>query len=82
MTAKGLSLLTGVIYADVTEKHTKSYIETYQENTNTGYKGMNVTVGGTMPSGSAQGDKVFILISFSGGNNTVFTAYEYEWHTS
>lgn len=66
---------------DVTEKHTRSYIESYKNDTNTGYKGMSVTVGGRMPTGYTDGDKVYILISFGGGNNTIATAYEYEWHS-
>jgi hypothetical protein len=32
-----------------------------------------------MPSGYANGDKVYILISMGGGNNLITTAYEYEW---
>ncbi len=67
---------------DITEKHTKSYISTYKNDTNTGYIGMSVTVGGNMPTGSADGDKVYIIVGMSGGNNSVETAYEYEWHTS
>lgn len=67
---------------DVTEKHTKSYIESYKNDTNTGYEGMSVTVGGYMPTGYADGDKVYILIGLGGGNNSVTTAYEYEWHTN
>jgi len=43
---------------------------------------MSVTVGGNMPTGSADGDKVYIIVGMSGGNNSVETAYEYEWHTS
>lgn len=66
---------------DITEKHTKSYIWTEKNDTNTGYTGMRVTVGGTMPAGSADGDKVYILVGFTGGNQTIATAYEYEWHT-
>ena len=66
---------------DITEKHTKSYIWTYKNDTNTGYTGMRVTVGGTMPAGSTEGDKVYILVGFTGGNQTIATAYEYEWHT-
>jgi len=67
---------------DVTEKHTKSYIESYKNDTNTGYEGMSVTVGGYMPTGYADGDKVYILIGLGGGNNSVTTAYEYEWHSN
>ncbi len=65
---------------DVTEKHQKSYISTYKNDTNTGYEGMDVEVGGKMPSGRANGDKVYILVGFGGGNETLKTAYEYEWH--
>ncbi len=67
---------------DITEKHTKSYIWTDKNDTNTGYTDMSVTVGGNMPAGSAAGDKVYILVGLGGGNNSVTTAYEYEWHTS
>ena len=67
---------------DITEKHTKSYIWTDKNDTNTGYTGMSVTVCGNMPAGSAAGDKVYILVGLGGGNNSVTTAYEYEWHTS
>ncbi|NLP24933.1 MAG: hypothetical protein GX382_10510 [Syntrophomonadaceae bacterium] len=66
---------------DITEKHTKSYIWTEKNDTNTGYTGMQVTVGGTMPAGSADGDKVYIVVGFTGGNQIIATAYEYEWHT-
>ena len=66
---------------DITEKHTKSYIWTEKNDTNTGYTGMRVTVGGTMPAGSADGDKVYIVVGFTGGNQIIATAYEYEWHT-
>ncbi len=66
---------------DITEKHTKSYIWTEKNDTNTGYTGMQVTVGGTMPAGSADGDKVYIVVGFTGGNRIIATAYEYEWHT-
>lgn len=64
---------------DITEKITRSYIMTGKNDTNTGYWGESATVGGEMPSGSANGDKVYILIGISGGNNSVTTAYEYEW---
>lgn len=64
---------------DITEKITKSYIQTGKNDTNTGYWGESATVGGEMPSGSANGDKVYILIGMGGGNNSVTTAYEYEW---
>ena len=64
---------------DISEKITTSYIQTGKNDTNTGYWGQNATVGGEMPSGSANGDKVYILIGMSGGNNSITTAYEYEW---
>lgn len=65
---------------DITKKHTKSYIWTEKNDTNTGYTGMQVTVGGTMPSGSADKDKIYIVVGFTGGNQIISTAYEYEWH--
>lgn len=67
---------------DVTEKHNKSYIWTDKNDTNTGYTGMAVTVGGIMPAGYAEGDKIYIIVGFSGGNQIVSTAYEYIWHTN
>jgi len=54
-------------------------IMTGKNDTNTGYWGESATVGGEMPSGSANGDKVYILIGMGGGNHSVTTAYEYEW---
>lgn len=70
---------TNISLYDITEKITTSYIQTGKNDTNTGYWGQSATVGGEMPSGSANGDKVYILIGMSGGNNSVTTAYEYEW---
>jgi len=67
---------------EVVENPQKSRVSTNKNDTNTGYVGGELTVGGEMPSGSANGDKVYILISMSGGNNLVTTAYEYEWHMS
>lgn len=67
---------------DITEKITTSYIQTGKNDTNTGYWGQSATVVGEMPSGSANGDKVYIVIGMGGGNNSVETAYEYEWHKS
>lgn len=64
---------------DISEKITRSYIMTGKNDTNTGYWGESATVGGEMPSGSANGDKVYILIGMGGGNHSVTTAYEYEW---
>jgi hypothetical protein len=72
----------GIAIYDITEKITKSYIQTGKNDTNTGYWGQSATVGGEMPSGSANGDKVYIVIGMGGGNNSVETAYEYEWHKS
>jgi len=67
---------------EVVENPQKSRVSTNKNDTNTGYVGGELTVGGEMPSGSANGDKVYILISMGGGNNLVTTAYEYEWHMS
>ncbi len=72
---------TNISLYDITEKITTSYIQTGKNDTNTGYWGQSATVGGEMPSGSANGDKVYILIGMSGGNNSIMTAYEYEWVT-
>jgi hypothetical protein len=51
---------------DITGKITKSYIQTGNNETNTGYWGQNATVSGEMPSGSTDGDKVYILVGMSG----------------
>ncbi len=64
---------------DITEKITRSYIMTGKNDTNTGYWGESATVSGEMPSGSSNGEKVYIVIGMGGGNNSVETAYEYEW---
>ena len=64
---------------EVVENPQKSRVSTNKNDTNTGYVGGELTVGGEMPSGYANGDKVYILISMSGGNNLITTAYEYEW---
>ncbi|HKL98848.1 MAG TPA: hypothetical protein VJZ06_02930 [Mobilitalea sp.] len=64
---------------DITEEITRSYLMTGKNDTNTGYWGESATVGGEMPSGYANGDKVYIVIGMGGGNNSVETAYEYEW---
>jgi hypothetical protein len=64
---------------EVVENPQKSRVSTYKNDTNTGYVGGELTVGGEMPSGYANGDKVYILISMYGGNNLITTAYEYEW---
>lgn len=70
---------TNISLYDISEKITTSYIQTGKNDTNTGYWGQSATVGGEMPSGSATGDKVYIVIGMGGGNNSVETAYEYEW---
>ncbi len=64
---------------EVVENPQKSRVSTNKNDTNTGYVGGELTVGGEMPSGYANGDKVYILISMAGGNNLITTAYEYEW---
>lgn len=64
---------------EVVENPQKSRVSTNKNDTNTGYLGGELTVGGEMPSGYANGDKVYILISMGGGNNLITTAYEYEW---
>ena len=64
---------------DIKEEHTKSFLWIAGD----GYKNyfdMKVTVGGIMPSGYENGDKVYILINFYGGlAGNLNTAYEYEW---
>jgi hypothetical protein len=70
---------TNISLYDISEKITTSYVQTGKNDTNTGYWGQSATVGGEMPSGYANGDKVYILIGMSGGNNSITTAYEYEW---
>lgn len=64
---------------DIKEEHTKSFLWIAGD----GYKNyfdMKVTVGGIMPSGYENGDKVYILINFHGGlAGNLNTAYEYEW---
>jgi hypothetical protein len=64
---------------EVVENPQKSRVSTNKNDTNTGYLGGELTVGGEMPSGYANGDKAYILISMGGGNNLITTAYEYEW---
>ena len=66
---------------DVKEEITKSYLATYKNDTNTGYIGQEAKYGATMPSGYNNGDKVYIITGMSGGNDTMQTAYEYEWVT-
>ncbi|MDD2361458.1 MAG: FecR domain-containing protein, partial [Oscillospiraceae bacterium] len=67
---------------DITEKYTKSFLETYKNDTNTGYEGMSADMGAKMPQGSSEGDKVYIVTGLGGGNETMQTAYEYTWHTT
>ena len=67
---------------DITEKHTRSYLWIAGDG-HANYFDMKVTVGGEMPSGSENGDKVYIIVRFSGGlAGYIETAYEYEWHKS
>lgn len=64
---------------DITEKHTRSYLWIAGDG-HANYFDMKVTVGGEMPSGSENGDKVYIIVGFSGGlAGYIETAYEYEW---
>ena len=64
---------------DITEKHTRSYLWIAGDG-HANYFDMKVTVGGEMPSGSENGDKVYIIVGFSGGlAGFIETAYEYEW---
>jgi len=70
---------TNMVLWEVAENPQKSGVSTNKNDTNTGYLGGELTVGGEMPSGYANGDKVYILISMGGGNNLVTTAYEYGW---
>ncbi len=67
---------------DITEKYTKSFLQTYKNDTNTGYEEMSADMGAKMPQGSSEGDKVYIVTGLSGGNETMQTAYEYTWHTT
>ena len=64
---------------EVAENPQRGSIATEKNDTNTGYRGDSITVGGEMPSGYENGDKVYIIIWFGGGNNIIKTAYEYEW---
>ena len=64
---------------DIKEEHTKSYLWIAGDG-HENYFDMKVTVGGVMPSGYENGDKVYILINFHGGlAGDLSTAYEYEW---
>lgn len=73
---------TDTSFYDITEEYTKSYLYTYKNDTNTGYKGMSARMGATMPHGSSEGDKVYIITGLGGGNQNMQTAYEYTWHTT
>lgn len=72
---------TDTYFQNVDDENAKGDVGSNKNDTNTGYYGRSVTTGATMPSGYEDGDKVYILIRFSGGNNTIMTAYEYEWHS-
>lgn len=66
---------------DIKEEHTKSYLWIAGDG-HANYFDMKVTVGGIMPSGSENGNKVYIIINYHGGlAGDVTTAYEYEWVT-
>lgn len=67
---------------DVNSQLDYSWISTYKNDTNTGYHGMSAPFGATIPRGSKEGDKVYIVLVFSGGNERMETAYEYTWHKS
>ncbi|NLB60987.1 MAG: FecR domain-containing protein [Clostridiales bacterium] len=67
---------------DITGTYTRSFLESYKNDTNTGYEGMSADMGATMPEGSSEGDKVFIVTGLGGGNESMQTAYEYTWHTT
>lgn len=72
---------TDITLCDITGEHTKSFINTYKNDTNTGYLGMSVTVSGVMPKGYKDGDKIYIITGMGAGNQSVETAYEYKWHS-
>lgn len=71
---------TDASFWDIDEKIIKSYLWTEKNDTNTGYYGMEADFGATMPSGSNEGDKVYIIVGMGGGNEIMQTAYEYTWH--
>jgi hypothetical protein len=64
---------------NIDDESARGDVRTYKNDTNTGYIGGSVTSGVAMPMGYEDGDKVYILIIFTGGNNEIKTAYEYEW---
>lgn len=73
---------TDTDFLDVSEENsTGGGVRTSKNDTNTGYNGMSRKSGATMPKGSVDGDKVYIVITFGGGNNLIKTAFEYTWHT-
>ena len=70
---------TNTYMQNIDDESARGDVTTYKNDTNTGYIGGSVTSGVAMPIGYEDGDKVYILIIFSGGNNVIKTAYEYEW---
>lgn len=70
---------TNMYMQNIDDESARGDVRTYKNDTNTGYIGGSVTSGVAMPMGYEDGDKVYILIIFSGGNNEIKTAYEYEW---
>ena len=53
---------------------------TFYNTVNGNYFAMELTVGGLIPRGSENGDKVYIIVVFNGSLATyIETAYEYEW---
>lgn len=70
---------TNMYMQNIDDESARGDVRTYKNDTNTGYIGGNVTSGVAMPMGYEDGDKVYILIIFTGGNNEIKTAYEYEW---
>lgn len=70
---------TNTYMQNIDDESARGDVRTYKNDTNTGYIGGSVTSGVAMPMGYEDGDKVYILIIFSGGNNEIKTAYEYEW---
>jgi hypothetical protein len=70
---------TNTYMQNIDDESARGDVTTYKNDTNTGYIGGSVTSGVAMPMGYEDGDKVYILIIFSGGNNVIKTAYEYEW---
>lgn len=70
---------TNTYMQNIDDESARGDVRTYKNDTNTGYIGGSVTSGVAMPMGYEDGDKVYILILFTGGNNEIKTAYEYEW---